>query len=229
MNPAAVPGRHVVPDPTVARLPLYRRALERLAGREVTSVLSRELADAVGVNPATVRRDLSHLGTLGVRGSGYEVETVLQRIGRALAIGRDWPIAIVGAGNLGRALARSQGFRSGGFRVAAILDVDSGVVGHKIAGVAVSHLDGLESVVETEHVAIGVITTPAAAAQDIAARLAACGVRSLLNFAPSVLALPIDVRVRHVDLSAELEVLAFHGARDPADPPPNARPTPATS
>lgn len=218
-----------MPEPTVARLPLYHRALERFATREIASVLSAELAEAVGVNPATVRRDLSHLGTLGVRGTGYEVETLLDRVGRALAIGRDWPIAIIGAGNLGRALARSEGFRSGGFRVATILDVDASVVGHRIAGIAVGHLDGLERIVADAHIAIGVITTPASAAQEIAARLASCGVRSLLNFAPRVLSLPAEVRVRNVDLSAELEVLAFHGARGPAEAPPAAQLEPTTS
>ena len=114
-----------VPRPTVTRLPLYRRALAMLTERGVDHVSSTQLAAVVGVTPATLRRDLSRLGSYGTRGSGYDVATLLGRVDRALALDREWPVVIVGVGNLGRALAGSQGFGSGGFRVAALADVST--------------------------------------------------------------------------------------------------------
>ncbi len=206
----------------MARLPLYHRALAELEQRGVHTVASSDLAGSLGVNPATLRRDLSRLGSFGTRGTGYEVLTLLSTVRRALALDREWPLAIVGAGNLGHALARSEGFTTGRFHVVAILDVDPAKVGEEIAGTVVRHLEQLERVVADEKVSIGVIATPASAAQDIAARLAAAGVRALVNFAPVVLSLPPELRVRQVDLSAELEVLAFYGARTPARTAPGA-------
>jgi redox-sensing transcriptional repressor len=202
-----------VPEPTVARLPLYHRALAELVERGVATASSADMAASLGVNAATLRRDLSHLGSLGLRGTGYDVPTLLASVRRALALDREWPIAICGAGHLGLALARSEGFNTGRFRVACLFDVDPGKVGMPVGGPVVRHLDELAVAVEQDGIAIGVIATPAAAAQDVATRLAAAGVRALVNFAPVVLQVPPGTRVRQVDLSAELEVLAHYGAR----------------
>lgn len=212
-----------MPAPTVARLPLYHRALVELSTRGVTTASSAELAASLGLNPATLRRDLSHLGSLGLRGTGYNVATLLTSVRRALALDREWPIVICGAGHLGLALARSEGFNTGGFRVVALLDVDLGKLGDSHEGTVVRHLDELQALVEHEGVAIGVITTPANAAQDVAARLVDAGVRALVNFAPVVLNVPHGARVRQVDLSAELEVLAHYGARRLPRPVSRAR------
>jgi redox-sensing transcriptional repressor len=206
-------GDGVVPRPTVNRLPRYRRALEVMLGRGVVHVSSSELADVVGVNPATLRRDLSRFGTYGTRGAGYEVAVLLGEVDKALAIDQDMPVAIVGVGNLGRALSRSEGFGERGFRVAALLDVDPRVVGSVIGGVKVEHLEAISETCAREQVAIGVITTPASAAQSVCDRLVQAGVRSILNFAPAVLAVPSSVVIRQVDLSAELQVLAFYRSR----------------
>ena len=205
--------RAEVPAPTVARLPLYHRALADLSARGVTTASSAELAGSLGLNPATLRRDLSHLGSLGLRGTGYDVATLLAGVRRALALDRDWPIAICGAGHLGLALARSEGFNSGHFRVAALFDVDLAKVGAHLTDHLVRHLDELAVLVERERISIGVIATPASAAQEVAGRLVTAGVHALVNFAPVVLSLPAGARVRQVDLSAELEVLAHYGAR----------------
>jgi redox-sensing transcriptional repressor len=207
----AAPGG--VPRPTVTRLPLYRRALAMLTERGTDQVSSSELAAVVGVTPATLRRDLSRLGSYGTRGSGYDVATLLGRVDQALALDREWPVVIVGVGNLGRALARSEGFGSGGFRVVALADVDPGVVGTTVGGVVVEPLDVLEEACRREGVAIGVITTPARASQSVADRLVSSGVRSILNFAPVTLNLPHGVVVRQVDLAAELQVLTFYRSR----------------
>jgi redox-sensing transcriptional repressor len=210
VDPAA---RQDIPDATVARLPQYLRALRDLAQRGVASVSSEELAAAAGVRSAKLRRDLSHLGSYGVRGVGYGVEMLAHEITRELGLAQDWPVAIVGLGNLGRALAAYLALATRGFQVVALLDRDDDVIGQEIAGMAVASVDDLERIVSGRGVAIGVIATPAAAAQDVCDRFVAVGVGSILNFAPCVLSVPHGVDVRKVDLSTELQILAFHEQR----------------
>jgi redox-sensing transcriptional repressor len=181
--------------------------------RKVATVSSVELAEAAGVNAATLRRDLSCLGTCGTPGTGYDVPRLREMVDRALALGRDWPVVIAGAGYLGHALARSRGFNSGGFRVAALVDIDPVQVGAVVDGIRVSHLDDLDDVVRRHAATLGVVATPASAAGDVVRRFATAGVRAVLNFAPGFVAAPADVTVRNVDLGAELQVLTFYAAR----------------
>jgi redox-sensing transcriptional repressor len=202
-----------IPEATIARLPLYLRALNALADHDVASVSSEELAAAAGVNSAKLRKDLSHLGSYGTRGVGYDVDYLIYQVSRELGQTQDWPVVIVGAGNLGRALANYGGFASRGFRVAALLDSDPAVIGSVIAGHRVRSSDDVEDVVVEQAVMIGAITVPAIAAQAICDRLVAVGVTSILNFAPVVLNVPDGVDVRKVDLSIELQILAFHAQR----------------
>jgi redox-sensing transcriptional repressor len=176
-------------------------------------VSSEDLAAVAGVNSAKLRKDLSHLGSYGTRGVGYDVDYLIYQISRELGLTQDWSVAIVGIGNLGRALANYGGFGTRGFRIAALLDADAAVVGDRVAGLAVRHIDTLEDVVRGEDVAIGVIATPAAAAQGVCDRFVEAGVTSVLNFAPVVLNVPPGVDVRKVDLSIELQILAFHEQR----------------
>src|ERR1700735_4272004 len=152
-----------IPEATVARLPVYLRALYTLAERGVSTVASDELARAAGVNSAKLRKDLSHLGSYGIRGVGYDVEYLVYQVSRALGLTQDWPVVIVGAGNLGRALSNYGGFVTRGFRIAALLDSDPGIVGSGIGRLVVRHSDDLEDVVVRHKVAIGVIATPAGA------------------------------------------------------------------
>ncbi|MFI6174709.1 redox-sensing transcriptional repressor Rex [Nonomuraea sp. NPDC051191] len=207
-----------IPEATVARLPLYLRALHGMAERGVATVSSEDLAVAAGVNSAKLRKDLSHLGSYGTRGVGYEVEYLVYQISRELGLTQDWAVAIVGVGNLGRALANYGGFVSRGFRVAALFDADPEVVGDTIAGLNVEHIDELEAVIRRRGVSIVVLATPAAAAQEVCDRVVAVGVTSILNFAPVVLAVPDTVDVRKVDLSIELQILAFHEQRKAGGP-----------
>ncbi|MEN3535004.1 redox-sensing transcriptional repressor Rex [Microbispora sp. NPDC004025] len=202
-----------IPDATVARLPLYLRALNGMAERGTATVSSEDLALAAGVNSAKLRKDLSHLGSYGTRGVGYDVQYLIYQISRELGLTQDWAVAIVGVGNLGRALANYGGFASRGFRIAGLLDADPHVVGDRIAGLVVEHTDELESVIRKRGVSIVVIATPATAAQQVCDRVIAAGVTSILNFAPVVLAVPDGVDVRKVDLSIELQILAFHEQR----------------
>jgi len=204
---------HGIPEATIARLPVYLRALYALADRGVATVASDELAAAAGVNSAKLRKDLSHLGSYGTRGVGYDVDYLVYQVSRELGLTQDWPVLIVGAGNLGRALANYGGFASRGFHVAALVDSDPAVVGTMIARHTVRSAADIEDVIQRFDVAIGVIATPAPVAQNVCDRLVAAGVTSILNFAPVVLNVPSGVDVRKVDLSIELQILAFHAQR----------------
>lgn len=228
--PPGVAGRRPVPEATVARLPVYLRALHDLAEAGRTTVSSQALAQAVGGGPAKVRKDLSHLGSYGTRGVGYAVEELVLQISRELGLTQHWAVVLVGVGNLGHALAGYGGFASRGFRVAALLDADRRRVGEVIAGRPVRHVDELPQVVAETGVSIGVVATPAAAAQSVCDRLVEAGITSILNFAPVVLQVPEGVDLRKVDLSVELQILAYHQHRRTAQvtdaraaPPPAAR------
>lgn len=220
--------RRGIPEATVARLPVYHRVLTSLQELGVTTVSSEELAASSGVNSPKLRKDLSHLGSYGTRGVGYDVAYLVYQIARELGLTHDWPVVIVGVGNLGRALANYGGFASKGFRIVGLLDADPDRVGELVghadsstdphaAAAAVRHLDELEDVVLTGRPAIGVIATPADAAQEVCDRLVAAGVASILNFAPVVLSVPDGVDVRKVDLATELQILAFHEQRRAQD------------
>jgi len=213
---AADPGpaeRPRIPEATVARLPLYYRALVEVGESSVATVSSERLAELAGVNAAKVRKDLSYLGSYGTRGVGYDVDYLLHEIARELGLTRDWPVAIVGIGNLGRALANYRGFGARGFRVVALLDADPDVVGRSFGDLTVEPVADLDRIVTERGIAIGVLAVPAAVAQDVADRMVAAGVTSILNFSPSVCVVPDGVSVRKVDLATELQILSFYQLR----------------
>jgi redox-sensing transcriptional repressor len=191
---------------------VYLRILYDLAADRVASVSSERLAELAGVNAAKVRKDLSYLGSYGTRGVGYEVDYLTYQMSRELGLTHDWPVVIVGAGNLGQALANYAGFDERGFPVAAVVDVDPAKVGTMIGRVPVRHLDDLPELVGAGD-SIGVIATPAAAAQEAADRLVGAGVTAILNFAPHILNVPRGVTVRKVDLAVELQILSFYQRR----------------
>ncbi len=213
----AAPGSRArkggVPEATVARLPVYHRALSALADKGTSTVSSEELALAAGVNSAKLRKDLSHLGSYGTRGVGYDVDDLLVHIGRELGLTQDWSVVIVGVGNLGQALANYGGFGSRGFSVVGLVDSDPARHGQLVAGLGIRPLEELEQIVEDESVNIAVIATPADSAQAVCDRLVEAGVTSILNFAPTVLAVSDGVDLRKVDLATELQILAFHEQR----------------
>jgi redox-sensing transcriptional repressor len=202
-----------IPDATVARLPVYLRILTGLAESGMKTISSDVLAASAGVGPAKLRKDLSHLGSYGTRGVGYDVDFLVYQISRALGLTQHYSVVIVGVGNLGHALAGYAGFSTRGFRIVALLDADPARTGEAIADLRVRHVDELEAVIREHDVQIGVIATPAAVAQNVCDRLVAGGVTSVLNFAPVVLTVPDEVDVRKVDLSIELQILAFHEQR----------------
>jgi redox-sensing transcriptional repressor len=206
-----------IPEATIARLPVYLRALTSLADRGIDTISSGALAEAAGVNSAQLRKDLSYLGSYGTRGVGYDVEYLRFQIGREVGSAHEWPVIIVGLGNLGTALANYSGFTSRGFRVVAMVDPSPDLIGKRIHGVAITDLADLEEEVARTGAAIAVLATPAEAAQAVADRLVYLGVTSILNFAATVLAVPDGVNVRKVDLGQELQILAYHEQRKSDD------------
>jgi redox-sensing transcriptional repressor len=194
----------------VARLPLYYRALLELADADVDTVASEQLAVMAGVNAAQVRKDLSYLGSYGTRGVGYEVAFLIDRISRELGLTHDWPVVIVGVGNLGHALANYGGLSARGFRVLALIDTDEAKVGEPVGDLRVEPMAGLGEIVRSRGITIGIIATPGHAAQEVADALVAAGVESILNFAPVVITVPDGVSVRKVDLATELQILSFY-------------------
>lgn len=209
-------SERAIPEATVGRLPIYLRALVDIAEGGAGTISSEALAEAAGVNSAKVRKDLSHLGSYGTRGVGYDVAYLIHQVRRELGLTQHWPIVIVGVGNLGHALANYRGFAQRGFRVAGLVDADPAKVGEAVGDLTVRHLDDLAAVVREHDIAMGVICTPASEAQSVADKLVAVGVRSILNFAPAVLSVPPGVSVRKVDLAIELQILAYYEQRKAA-------------
>lgn len=205
-----------IPEATVARLPLYLRSLVDMTERGMQTISSEGLAEAAGVNSAKVRKDLSYLGSYGTRGVGYDVEYLIYQISRELGLTQDWNCVIVGVGNLGRALANYRGFGERGFRVSALVDIDETKIGKPVDSMVVEDFADLERIVKEREISIGIVATTAAAAQDAADRLVSAGVKSILNFAPTVLQVPDDVSLRKVDLSIELQILSFYEQRKSA-------------
>lgn len=202
-----------IPDATVSRLPIYRRSLVELVAQGQSTVSSAHLAELAGVNAAKVRKDLSYLGTYGVRGVGYDVEYLLAQVGEVLGLDVEAPVVIVGMGNLGRALAHYGGFSNRGFPIVALIDSSPDKIGTVIDGIDVEHPDRLPELVRRHDISVGIIATPGDAAQEVADALVAAGVRSILTFAPSVLHVPDSVPLRKVDVATELQILGYYQHR----------------
>ncbi len=194
----------------MARLPIYLQVLLSATEVGTTTVSSDELASGAGFNSAKVRKDLSHLGSYGTRGVGYQVAELTAEISQVLGLGDDRPVVIVGVGNLGRALASYDGFARRGFRLVALVDADPALVGTEVAGHTIEPVARLHELVEERGIGIAVIATPAAHAQAVADAVTAAGVTAILNFAPTQLEVGAGVTVRRVDLSSELQILSFY-------------------
>jgi redox-sensing transcriptional repressor len=202
-----------IPEATVARLPLYLRALDEAVRDRTVTISSEALAVRAGVNAPQVRKDLSHLGSYGTRGVGYDVAYLLRQINRQLGLTEDRRVAIVGAGNLGQALACYGGFPSRGFHVVAAFDVDPAKIGLRLGPAVVRPTASMVEVIHDEKVTIAVIATPASVAQSVADSAVAAGVGSILNFAPTTVVVPPEVALRQVDLGIELQILSFYQQR----------------
>lgn len=209
-------SKRPIPEATVGRLPVYLRALVEMAEEGASTVSSETLAEASGVNSAKVRKDLSHLGSYGTRGVGYDVAYLIHQVRRELGLTQHWPVLIAGVGNLGHALANYKGFAERGFEVVALADSDPAKVGEIVNGLRVRDIADLPKIVREHEVAIGVICTPGSVAQEVADAMTKAGIRSILNFAPALISAAPGVSLRKVDLSVELQILAFYEQRKAA-------------
>lgn len=207
--PAGSLGR-ILPEATLGRLTQYLRALNTMQARGEARTSSGVLAAEAGVNPAILRKDLSLLGSYGTRGVGYVVTELAEQISKALGLLRQWRVAIIGAGNLGRALSGYGGFRSRGFEIVALLDSSPEVIGTTVGDLQVRAIADLDEILEATGANMAVLSVPGAAAQGLCDSLVERGVRSILNFAPVVLQVPAGVNLRKVDLATELQILAYH-------------------
>ncbi len=198
---------------TIHRLSVYTRCLLQLEEDGVKTISSQEMAERFNLNSAQVRKDLAYFGEFGVRGIGYYVAGLKAELQRILGLDRRWPVMLVGFGNLGSALFHYKGFSRQGFRIAAIVDDDPAKIAREVESVAVVHSRDLAREIKSRGIQIAIVAVPAEAAQAVADKLVAAGIRAILNFAPARLKVPREVRLKNVDLSIELETLSFYLAQ----------------
>ena len=206
--------RSDIPDIVVGRLPIYLRALARLAqaGQSITS--SHELGKRLGISSAQIRKDLSHFGEFGKQGTGYNVANLSEELKRILNVNHEWKVALIGMGDLGRALAHYGGFSDRGFRITHTFDNDPSKIGRVIDGFEVLPVDKITEVIKAEYIRIAMIATPADAAQDVAEMAIEAGIRAILNYAPIVLAISKEIRVQYIDPVTHLQHMTYYLEHD---------------
>lgn len=197
-----------IPEKTVLRLVVYKRSLEELLNKKMDFVTSSQLAEMSGINSNQVRRDFTYLGRFGSRGIGYPVEKLSQAIRKILGLDRKWKVALVGCGNLGEALLAYPGFPKAGFEITAVFDCDAQKIGKIFYGKKVFPVQRIQRVIEKKKIKIGIIAVPVFAAQKVGVQLVKSGVKAILNFAPVKLVVPPKIKLRNVDLAAELGSLS---------------------
>ena len=202
-----------IPEMTIRRLSVYTRCLLQLEEDGVQTISSQELAERFNLNSAQVRKDLAYFGEFGVRGIGYHVTGLKAELQRILGLDREWPVALVGLGNLGSALFHYKGFSRQGFRIAVVFDEDPAKIGRDIEGVPIVGMRDLAREVRARQIQIAILAVPAEAAQGVTDLLVAAGIKAVLNFAPARLRVPREARLKNVDLSIELETLSFYLAQ----------------
>jgi redox-sensing transcriptional repressor len=199
-----------IPDIVVSRLPIYLRALSRMAleGLEVTS--SQELGKRLGISSAQIRKDLSHFGEFGKQGTGYKIKYLTDQLRRILKVEQEWAVALVGVGDLGHALVRYNGFRDRGFRITLLFDNDPAKVGSQLDGFTIYDAAQMRSLIREHHIALAMVAVPAEAAQGVTDELVKAGIKGLLNYAPINLAVPDDVRVQYIDPVVHLQRMTYY-------------------
>jgi redox-sensing transcriptional repressor len=199
------------PDVVIRRLPIYLQALRRLGEQgHKTTTSSQELGEMLGISSAQIRKDLSHFGEFGKQGTGYHINYLSEQLRRILKLDQDWPVALVGAGFLGHALASYGGFRPRGFYIRWIFDNDAAKIGSEIGGVRVQDVAELEATLVRENAQLAIIAVPAPAAQEIAGKLIDAGVRAILTYAPITLTVPDHVHVQYSDPVAQLQRMTYY-------------------
>jgi redox-sensing transcriptional repressor len=199
-----------IPDIIIGRLPVYLRALQRMADNGIKTTSSQELGEHVGISAAQIRKDISQFGEFGKQGMGYSIAYLLDNLKEILKVDRKWDVALVGAGDMGHALARYQGFTNRGFQIVMIFDNNKEKFGQKIDNFTIEDSANLVERVKSAGIKIAMLTVPAPAAQSVADKLVQAGVRAILNYAPISLNVPNNVKVQHIDPATHLQRMTYY-------------------
>ena len=199
-----------IPDIVVGRLPLYLRALQQMSQKSQTVTSSKELGERLGISAAQIRKDLSQFGEFGKQGTGYQIEFLISQLRSILKVDRVWPVAVIGAGDVGRAIARYPGFSNRGFRVVLVLDSDPTKIGQRIGEFTIQDTSNLAELIKENSIKIAMLTVPAASAQQISDELVKAGVQAILNYAPVNIIVPAGIAVQHIDPSIHLQRMAYY-------------------
>ena len=199
-----------IPDIVIGRLPLYLRALNRLRLDEQSVTSSLELGQRLGISSAQIRKDLSHFGGFGKQGTGYQIEYLIEKLGQVLQVNKEWDVAVIGAGNLGNAIAHYKGFSDRGFRIACVFDADPNVIGTKVGEFTVQPLDTMKEAIQANNIKIAMLAVPAEFAQDVADILIDAGVGAILNYAPINITVPENVQVQYIDPVTHLQHMTYY-------------------
>ena len=199
-----------IPDIIIGRLPIYLRALQRMAEKGMKTTSSQELGEHVGISAAQIRKDISQFGEFGKQGTGYSIGFLIDKLREILKIHHMWDVAIIGAGDIGHALARYQGLTNRGFRVAMIFDIDASKVGQKIDEYTIEDASKMVERIRTAKIKLAMLTVPASMAQEVADKLVQAGVRAILNYAPTSISVPKNVRVQYIDPATHLQRMTYY-------------------
>jgi AT-rich DNA-binding protein len=199
-----------IPDIIIGRLPVYLRALQRLAEKGIETTSSQELGEIIGISAAQIRKDISQFGEFGKQGTGYSIEFLIERLRDILQVDRVWDMVVVGMGDVGHALAHYNGFVNRGFRVVAVFDNDQTKVGQRIGDFEVFHTAEMIEKIKRQKIKIAVLAVPASAAQETADQLVKAGIKAILNYAPISLNVPKDVHVQYIDPVTHLQRMTYY-------------------
>ncbi len=199
-----------IPDIIIGRLPIYLRALQRMAEKGLQTTSSQELGERVGISAAQIRKDISQFGEFGKQGTGYAIPFLMERLREILQVDRIWDVALVGAGDMGHALARYQGFSNRGFQIVMVFDNDPAKVGQHAGSFIIKNTSNMVEEIRKAGVKVAMITVPATAAQEVADQLVKAGVKGILNYAPISLNVPPDVKVQYIDPATHLQRMTYY-------------------
>lgn len=199
-----------IPDIIIGRLPVYLRALQRMADNGLKTTSSQELGEHVGISAAQIRKDISQFGDFGKQGTGYSIPFLLDKLREILRVDRIWDVAVVGVGDMGHALANYQGFKNRGFRIVQIFDNDRSKIGNKVGEFTIDDAENLVEKIKSAGVKVAMLTVPASEAQSVADKLVQAGIKAILNYAPISLNVPNNVKVQYIDPSTHLQRMTFY-------------------